>query len=176
MSLGKNSVADETCWIILPCIHRSLCHQSLALCKEISSLQDILIKSGQVLNLFVHFFWWDCIWYECIPLMIHIKPSVTALGQPLWMAPHTSDWGNSLNSSRRRGKRLTIVVMFVVEFYWLLTVLSVLFLPYETYGVGVFIKQTSAYKPGQQWECPFNSCIIMGVMESGEHWGHFLKL
>jgi hypothetical protein len=77
----------------------------------------MLIKWGQVLNLFVHFFLWDCIWYKCIPLMIHIKPSVTALGQPLWMAAHASDWGNSLNSSRRRGKRLTMVVMFVVEFY-----------------------------------------------------------
>ena len=47
------------------------------------------------------FFWWDCIRYKCIPLLIHIKPSVTATGQPLWMAAHASDWGNSLNSSRR---------------------------------------------------------------------------
>ena len=32
------------------------CHQSSAPCKEISSLQDILINRRQVLNLFVHFF------------------------------------------------------------------------------------------------------------------------
>jgi hypothetical protein len=74
-------------------------------------------KMGTSPQPFCPFFWWDCIWYKCIPLMIHIKPSVTALGQPLWMAAHASDWGNSLSSSRRRGKRLTMVVMFVVEFY-----------------------------------------------------------
>ncbi len=71
MSLGKNSVSDETFWNVLPCICRSLCHQSFAPCKEISSLQDILINQGQFLNLFVQFFWWDCIWYECIPLLSH---------------------------------------------------------------------------------------------------------
>ena len=44
------------------------------------------------------------------------------------MAAHAPDCSNSLNStSRRGGKRLTMVVMFVVEFCWLSTVLSVLF-------------------------------------------------
>ncbi len=56
MSLGKISVSDEMFWNVLPCICRSLCHQSFAPCKEISSLQDILINRGWFLNLFVHFF------------------------------------------------------------------------------------------------------------------------
>ncbi len=56
MSLGKISVSDETCWNVLSCICRSLCHQSFAPCKEISSIRDILINRGQFLNLFVHFF------------------------------------------------------------------------------------------------------------------------
>jgi hypothetical protein len=30
-------------------------------------------------------------------LLIYIKLRVTALGQPIWMADHTSDWGDSLN-------------------------------------------------------------------------------
>ena len=42
-----------------------------------------------------------------------MKPSLSALGQPLWMAAHTSDWGNSLNQRRRGGKRNTMAMMFV---------------------------------------------------------------
>ncbi len=38
---------------------------------------------------------------------------MTALGQPLWMATHASDWGISLNQCRRGGKRVTRVMMFV---------------------------------------------------------------
>jgi hypothetical protein len=45
-------------------------------------------------------------------LSFFIKPSVTALGQPLRMAAHTSDWGDSLNRCRRGGKRNTMVMMF----------------------------------------------------------------
>jgi hypothetical protein len=46
-------------------------------------------------------------------LSIYIKPSITALGQPLRMAAQTSDWGDSLNRCRRGGKRNTMVMMFV---------------------------------------------------------------
>ena len=46
-------------------------------------------------------------------LSIYIKPSITALGQPLRMAAHALDWGDSLNRRRRGGKRNTMVMMFV---------------------------------------------------------------
>jgi hypothetical protein len=42
-----------------------------------------------------------------------IKKRLRALGQPLWMAAHVSDWGNLLNRRRREGKRNTMVMMFV---------------------------------------------------------------
>ena len=32
-----------------------------------------------------------------VNLTIRIKPSITALGQPLWMAAHASDWEDPLN-------------------------------------------------------------------------------
>ncbi len=68
----------------------------------------------------------------------YTKPNLSALGQPLWMAAHALDWGNSLNPRHTRGKWLTMVVMFVG-----CLVLSddpniILFLPYKTYGAGVF--------------------------------------
>ena len=44
--------------------------------------------------------------------MIYIKRRLRALGQPLRMAAHTSDWGNSMNRHHRGGKRNTMVVMF----------------------------------------------------------------
>ena len=43
----------------------------------------------------------------------YIKPQNIALGQSLWMVPHASNWGYQLNLRRRRGKRHTIVMMFV---------------------------------------------------------------
>ena len=36
-----------------------------------------------------------------------MKPRLTALGQPLQMAAHTSDWSDSLNRRQRGGKRNT---------------------------------------------------------------------
>ena len=38
-----------------------------------------------------------------------LKPRLTALGQPLWMAAHASDWVDLLNGRRRGGKRNTMV-------------------------------------------------------------------
>ena len=46
-------------------------------------------------------------------LSISIRPWVTALGQPFWMAVHASDWGDSLNQHGRGGKQNTMVMMFV---------------------------------------------------------------
>jgi hypothetical protein len=66
------------------------------------------------------------------------KPNVSALGQPLWMAAHALDWGNSLNPHRRRGKRLTIVVMFVGCLVLGDKPNIILFIPYKTYGAGFF--------------------------------------
>jgi hypothetical protein len=43
----------------------------------------------------------------------YTKPKVSTLGQPLWMAAHALDWGDSLNPHHRGGKQLTMVVMLV---------------------------------------------------------------
>jgi hypothetical protein len=42
-----------------------------------------------------------------------IKPRQTAIGRPLWMTAHASDWDSSLNAHSRGAKWLTMVVMFV---------------------------------------------------------------
>jgi hypothetical protein len=46
-------------------------------------------------------------------ISFYIKPRLSALGQPLWMAANTLDWGDSLNRRHRWGKRNTTVMMFV---------------------------------------------------------------
>jgi len=46
--------------------------------------------------------------------MIYMKPSLTALGQPLLIDTHVLDWGNSFNLLRRGGKRVTMMVMMFV--------------------------------------------------------------
>jgi hypothetical protein len=69
----------------------------------------------------------------------YTKPSVSAFGQPLWMATHVSDWGNLLNPRCRGGKRLTMVVMFVGCLVLGDDPNIILFLPYKTYGAGVFL-------------------------------------
>ena len=46
-------------------------------------------------------------------LTIYMEPHDSALGQPLRMAAHALDWGDSLNRHRRGGKRSTMVMMFV---------------------------------------------------------------
>ena len=46
-------------------------------------------------------------------LSIYIKLRLYALGQPLRMAFHALDWGDSLNRCCRGGKQNTMVMMFV---------------------------------------------------------------
>jgi len=58
-----------------------------------------------------------------------------ALGQPLRMAEHASDWGDSLNRRRRGGKRVTMVILFMEG---VVLISLVLFLQYDIYGEGVF--------------------------------------
>jgi len=70
-SMGKVSVAYETSWNLLLFLCWSLCYQSSAPCKEIKSLQDILINCWQDICSFFWFFWWNCIWNGCIPSMSH---------------------------------------------------------------------------------------------------------
>ena len=76
--------------------------------------------------------------------MNYTKPNVSPLGQPLWMAAHALDWGDSLNPRRRGGKQLTMVVMFVGCLVLGDDPIIILFLPYKTYGVGVF-----CFRPNQ---------------------------
>jgi hypothetical protein len=71
-------------------------------------------------------------------LLICIKPCKSALGQPLRMAAHVLDWGDSLNQCRRGGKRLTMVMMFVGGVASVLDEIPVIFLTYKTYRAGVF--------------------------------------
>ncbi len=71
-------------------------------------------------------------------LLIRIKPHNSTLGQPLRMAAHALDWGDSLNQCRRGGKRLTMVMMFVGGVVLVLDGIPILFLTYKTYGAGVF--------------------------------------
>jgi hypothetical protein len=81
---------------------------------------------------------------KLITWLFYQKPNVSALGQPLWMAIHDLDWGNSLNSCRRGGKRLTMVVMFVGCLVLGDNPNIILFLPYKTYRAGVF-----CFRPNQ---------------------------
>ena len=60
--------------------------------------------------------------------MIHIKPSTSALSQPLQMAANTSDWGDSSNKCCRGGKGVTMVTMFVGGVVLMLNGIIVLFL------------------------------------------------
>jgi hypothetical protein len=54
------------------------------------------------------------------------------------MAAHALDWGDSLNQHCRGGKQLTMMMMFVWGVVSVLDGIPVLFLPYKTYGAGVF--------------------------------------
>jgi hypothetical protein len=69
----------------------------------------------------------------------YTKPNVSTLSQPLQMAAHALDWGNSLNPRRRGGKQLTMVVIFVSCLVLGDNPNIILFLPYKTYGAGVFV-------------------------------------
>ena len=68
-----------------------------------------------------------------------MKPCDSTLGQPLWMAIHAGDWGNPSKICHRSGKRYTIVTMFVGGVVSVVNGILVLFLPYKTYGAGVFV-------------------------------------
>jgi hypothetical protein len=71
-------------------------------------------------------------------LLNQTKPNVSALGQPLQMAAHMLDWGDSLNPHCRGGKQLTMVVMFVGCLVLGDNPNIILFLLYKTYVAGVF--------------------------------------
>jgi hypothetical protein len=71
-------------------------------------------------------------------LLICINPCDSALIQPLRMAAHALDWGDSSNQRRRGGKQLTMVMIFVGGVVSVLDGIPVLFLPYKTYGAGFF--------------------------------------
>ncbi len=66
-----------------------------------------------------------------VVLMISIKPSLSALGQPLRMAAQQSDWGDSLNQCRSGsgGKWNTMAKMYVGGVVLMLDGILVLFLP-----------------------------------------------
>jgi hypothetical protein len=73
-------------------------------------------------------------------LLNYTKSSVSGIGQPLQMATHALVWGDSLNSRRRGGgKRLTMLVIFVGCLVLGEDPNIVPFLPYKTYGAGVFV-------------------------------------
>jgi len=74
------------------------------------------------------------------------KPRLTVLGQPLRMADHASDWGDSLNRRCRGGKRVTMVMMFVVGVVLMFDGFLVLFLLYNIYGAGVFCSRPNPYR------------------------------
>jgi hypothetical protein len=61
-------------------------------------------------------------------LSTYIKPRLTALGQPLWMAAHALYWGDSLNRCCGGGERNTMVMMFVEGVVLLFDGILVLFL------------------------------------------------
>ena len=63
-----------------------------------------------------------------IIVTLHIKPRLSALGQPLRMAAHALDWGDSLNRCHRGGKRNTMVMMFVAGVVLIFDIILVLFL------------------------------------------------
>ena len=78
-------------------------------------------------------------------LSIYIKPRLTALGQPLGMAAHASDWEDSLNWCRSGGKRNTMVIMFVGGVVLMFKGVFVLFLPYIINWAGVFRSRPNPY-------------------------------
>jgi hypothetical protein len=60
---------------------------------------------------------------------IFMKPSQSALSEPLWMAAHASDWGDALNQCHRGGgKQNTTVMMFWGGVVLMLDGILVLFL------------------------------------------------
>jgi hypothetical protein len=71
-------------------------------------------------------------------LLNYTKPNISTLNQPLQMDAHALDWGNSLNPCLRRGKWLTMVVMFLGCLVLGDDPNIILFLPYKTYGAEVF--------------------------------------
>jgi len=79
-------------------------------------------------------------------LSIYIKPHPTALGQPLRMGAHASDWEDSLNWRRSGGKWNTMVIMLVGGVMLMFDGFLVLFLLFDIYGVGVFCSRPNPYR------------------------------
>ncbi len=77
-------------------------------------------------------------------LLNYTYPNESALGQPLRMAAHALDWGDSLNPCRRGGKWLTMVVMYVGCLLLGDNPNIILFLPCKTYRAGVL-----CFRPNQ---------------------------
>ena len=78
----------------------------------------------------------------CRIKLISLLFYLSALGQPLRMATHATDWGDSLNRRQRGGKRNTMVMMFVGEVVLMLEGFLVLFL----YGAGFFRSRPNPYR------------------------------
>ncbi len=72
-------------------------------------------------------------------MLLFYQIILNPLGQPLRMAAHASDWGDSLNPHRRGGKRLTMLVMFAGCLVLGDEPNIILFLLYNTYQAGVFV-------------------------------------
>jgi hypothetical protein len=68
-----------------------------------------------------------------------MKPCDSALGQPLRMAAHALDWGNSLKQCRMGGQMAHHGDDVCGGGVSVLDGIPVLFLPYKTYGAGVFV-------------------------------------
>ena len=124
-SMGKVSVAYETSWNLLLFLCWSLCYQSSAPCKEIKSLQDILINCWQDICSFFWIFWWDCIWNECIPSMSHRcrlhNEYITGIPQrrPKYqLNNHVIDWWRTESITCRQplitGVNLTVLLVWLI--------------------------------------------------------------
>ena len=75
-----------------------------------------------------------------------MKPSLSALGQPLRMAAHASDWGDPSNYCHRGGKRVTMVMMFAGGVVLMFNRFLVLFLLYNIYEAGAFRSRPNPYR------------------------------
>jgi hypothetical protein len=81
------------------------------------------------------------------------------------MAAHASDWGNSLNLRCRRGKWLSMVVMFVGCLVLGDDPNIILFLPYKTYGAGVFVFTQTKIVVKLFKKSPYCQYLILGKIE-----------
>jgi hypothetical protein len=73
-----------------------------------------------------------------VSIHIYIQPHHSTLGKPLWIAAQASKRGDPSNLHRRRSKWHTMVMMFGGGVVSVVNGILILFLPWRTYGVGVF--------------------------------------